>query len=154
MFGPKHTIGSVASELASGLEDGTIALRPEEPTEADIKNFEWMAEAQLARYRRLEIRLWIITFILLLTSLSLPVILRTVFPHNAEPAIEFPFNAELVLVGGFMGMLVGNLLILKARKRSVELKTFIRVLKMADTVTAGRLVLWEGRKTREKWLLR
>jgi hypothetical protein len=153
MFGPTHTIGSVAYDLAAGLEDGTIALRPEEPTEADIKNFESMAEAELARYRRLEIRLWIIFAVLFAIAFSLPVILKVAFPHHAEPALEFPLSAEIAIAGFFMGLLTGHLLT-KARKRSVELKTFIQVLKMVDAVTARRLISWEGRKSREKWLLR
>jgi hypothetical protein len=60
MLSPRHTFESVAKDLADGLEEGTIVLHPAEPTEADVKNFESMAEAELARYRRLEIWLWII----------------------------------------------------------------------------------------------
>jgi hypothetical protein len=150
MLGPRHTFESVAKDLADGLEEGTIVLHPAEPTEADVKNLESMAEAELARYRRLEIWLWIITGLLVVTAVSLPIILPAIFPRSDHHAPEFPHSAELVIVGFFIGLLTGNLLTLKAHKRSVELKTFIQVLKMADASTARRLVLWEGPKLREK----
>ncbi len=31
MFGIRHSVGSVASRLARGLEEGSIVLRPEDP---------------------------------------------------------------------------------------------------------------------------
>ncbi len=56
--------------------------------------------------------------------------------------------------GGFLASIVGAetgfLFGLKTRERSVELKTYIRILKMADAITSRRLVLREGPRLRER----
>ncbi len=46
MFGPKHTIESVTKELVNGLEEGTIILHREAPTEADVETFESMMNSR------------------------------------------------------------------------------------------------------------
>jgi hypothetical protein len=148
MFGPKHTFESVAKDLVDGLERGTIVLHPAEPTEADIKNFESMVKARLTSYRRIAIGLWVVTALLVTTAVLLPVIL---LPKDQSLA-GFPYGGpvEFAILGFFAGMVTGHLFALRAHKRSVELMTFIQILKMADATTARRLVLWEGARLREK----
>ena len=150
MLGPKHTLDSVAKTLVNGLEEGTIALYPEEPTEADVENFESMAKASLARYRRMEIGLWVFTALLVAMAVLLPVIL---LPKDQSVA-GFPYSGrtEVAILGFFAGVVIGTLFARKAHKRSVELKTFIQILKIADISTAKQLVLWEGPRFRDRAL--
>jgi hypothetical protein len=149
MFGPKHTFESVAKEIANGLEEGTITLHPEEPTEADIENFESMAEASIARYQRIEIGLSIFTGLLLTTAIILPVIL----PPKNQPLDTSRYSSLMEIAFGFFaGSMTTFLFAVTTRKRSIELKTFIQILKLVDTTTARRLVLWErARLHRRRW---
>jgi hypothetical protein len=150
MFGPKHTFESVAKDLVYGFERGTIVLHPAEPTEADIKNFELMVKARLATYRRTAIGLWVVAALLVTTPVLLLVIL---FPKDQSLA-GFPYSesGEFAILSFFAGMVMGHLFAL-THKRSVELKTFIQILKMADATTARRLVLWKSAKLREEALV-
>ena len=61
MFGPKHTVKSITNELVEGLDRGSIILHPEEPTDADVENFESMMKTTFARYRRRAVALMILS---------------------------------------------------------------------------------------------
>ena len=131
MFGPRHTIESVTQEVVDGLEEGTIILRPEEPTDADVEDFESMMKTTLARYRRREVAL--LTASIFGAAVSILIALVQIGEPHARWAI--------MLVPCIGGALMGFVLGYKTRERSIELKTYIRVLKMADPSTARRLVL-------------
>jgi len=153
MFGPKHTIESVTKELVDGLEEGTIILHPEEPTEADVENFKSMMKTTLARFRRREFALLTVSALAALVSIAI-VFVDVVFqPENPSQAGDPHSRWAVMLLGCIVGATISFLFGLKTRERSVELKTYIRVLKMADDSTARRLVLREGPRLRERELV-
>jgi hypothetical protein len=153
MFGPKHTLESVAKALTDGLEKGTIALHPEEPTEADVENFESMAIKSLAKAQYRLVAHLIVGNLFLIMGLTV-LTERDVFDLISQPeAAGLRAIWVFSLVICVLGTVSGFVLVLRSQKRSVELKTFIRILKMADATTAKRLVLWEGSRLRGKALI-
>jgi hypothetical protein len=152
MFHPKRTFGSVAKELVNGLEDGTVTLHPEEPSEADVENFESMAIRSLAKHQRRLIaqliggNLCLFLGIYLLTGPELFDIASQ--PEGAGLRTIWAISLIVCVIGALSSFLLG----LKSRERSIELKTVIRVLELADDTTAKRLVLWEGPRLRDRVL--
>ena len=140
MFGPRHTIESVTQEVVDGLEEGTIILRPEEPTDADVEDFESMMKTTLARYRRREVAL--LTASILGAAVSILIALVQI----GEPHARWAIMLVPCIGGALMGFVFGY----KTRERSIELKTYIRVLKMAGPSTARRLVLRVAPQLRER----
>jgi hypothetical protein len=154
MFGPKHNLESVVKELAYGLEDGTVTLYPDEPTEADVKNFESMAIKSLAKFQRR----WMAQLLVgnLFIILGLFVLLGPDIFYLGSEANAAGLRAlwAISLTSCVVGAAIGFVLGLRSRERSVELKTFIRILKLADANTAKRLVLWEGARLRDRAMAR
>ena len=153
MFGPRRTFESVAKDLATGLENGTILLHSPEPTAADVRNFESMLKAKLARYRHIQIGLVIFVPLLVTATVLLSAIL---LPKELLPALLYGGDRAGIVyffAGMLTGTLIGSLSAFTAHKRSVELKTFIEILRMADPATAKRLVLLEGHKLRARVLV-
>ena len=153
MFGPRHTIESVTKELVDGLEAGTVILRPEEPTEADVERFESMMKTSLARYRRRAVAVLTLSSLAAIASIAIalvPILLRSESQSKlGEPYTEWAVALSFSIVGALFGFVFG----FRMRERSIELKTYIRVLKMADSGTARRLVLRVGPKLRERELV-
>jgi hypothetical protein len=153
MFGPKHTIESVTEELVDGLEEGTIFLHPEEPTEADVENFKSAVKTTLARYRRRETALLTVSTLGVIVSIAI-VLVQAVFHPEGQSQPEDLYNRwPLMLLACIVGAVAAFVFGFKTRERSVELKTYIRILKMADAGTARRLVLREGPRLRERELV-
>jgi hypothetical protein len=153
MFGPKHTIESVTKELVDGLEEGTTILHPEELTEADVENFASMMKVTLARSRRREAALLAIGTLSAIVSIVI-VLVQVVFYPESQPYLSHThISLTTILLGFILGAVMGYVLGFKARERSVELKIYIRILKMADAITARKLVLREGPRLRERELV-
>jgi hypothetical protein len=150
MFGPKHTFESVAKELADGLEKGTIALHPEEPTEADVENFESMAIKNLAKYQRRLIAQLIVGNLCLVSGAYILWGPDVIYQGDHLRGGILRAGWAISFAGSVLGAAAGFIGGLRSREHWVELKTFIRILKLADAETAKRLVLWERPRLRDR----
>ena len=153
MFGPRHTIESVTKELIDGLEEGTVLLRLPEPTEAEIREFELEVRIALRKYRRRHL-LWV-TLSTLTAIATLAAALTALFLHpQSQTERTDPYMTLAVsLIGGLLGVIAGYAFGYKSGKRTVELKTYMRVLRLADAVTVRRLVLRVRSGLRERELV-
>lgn len=152
MFGPRHSIESVSKELVDGLDEGTVVLRPEDSIAIDIENFKSMMRVILARQRR-----W---FILTL-CLGIPVALASALialafvldPESQAKPDGSPARWALMVLGCIVGAVIEFVFSYKFRVRTAELKTYLRVLELADESTARRLVHRVRPKFRERELV-
>ncbi len=147
MFGPKHTIESVAKELIDGLEDGTVTLHPKEPTETDIEHFrKSMAEA-FERYRRREVIMRTVAAGLLVSIAVALASAVTTFSFDAGSKLqpEEPYSRWTVTFLGCIATLTAAAMLgYRAGKRAAEVRAYDGFLKMADDTTARRILLHEG----------
>ncbi|MGO9470946.1 MAG: hypothetical protein ACLQIB_39860 [Isosphaeraceae bacterium] len=156
MFGPKHTVESVGSEPVIGLEDGTVILDSEEPTEADLLNFQRSMAIASEKYRSRATRFLIATTIGIVSSMTASVTMLFIDPKSHLQ----PYSGwALTLVGGAVFLLsitgaplslAGLAFTYTAGKRAAELRTCIRIMKIADRITAKRIMLREIPRLREK----
>jgi len=156
MFGPKHTIESVAKELIDGLEDGTVALHPKEPTETDIENFRRLMAAAFERYRRREATMRTVAAVLVGIALVAASALAATFPFHAgsKLQVEEPYSRWVAMFLGYIAVsTVAAILGYRAGKRAAEVRAYDRFLKMADNITAGRILLREGPRLKARELV-
>jgi len=152
MFGPRHTLESVTRELVDGFEEGTVVLRPEDLPDVDIEDFESRMRTSLARYRRREIAVLSLSMLAAIASIGIAVVQLLLHPES-QTHTKDPHTLWVALLGCIVGALMGFAFGYKSRERSVELKTFIRLLKLADPSTARRLAIREGPRLRERQLV-
>ena len=150
MFGPKHTVESVAKELIDGFDQGTVVLRREESPqitmEITFENLEGIMKSALARSRRKEA--FFVGLGLTAAAVGIAVVTVQIVSHvDASQGTGWlrygwPLAVLVSLVGVVVGFLVGR----RAGERSAELNTFIRIYKLADQNTARRLAQREAPK--------
>jgi len=163
MIGPRHTLRSVARDLAQGLEDGRVLLGvPSFPISAygDLDDvFARFIKPDLERYERLDRILMNLRLALAFVWLTLVGFL--IWPGFANPWLggwlsvdtsspAFTSGATIGSVIAFGLLICLEVLGLKTRERLAELVTLNRtLLEIADRKTAERLIarleprLWE-----------
>jgi hypothetical protein len=149
MLGPKHTLASVVSSLISGLSDGTIILRkPEHHVELDeLRN---KLESALHRYRTKERFDVVMSF----ASFTLSVVSALLAGWVSMPGkIGFVPDGQ-ALYGGFIALIIiitafFSYRLLRVRESTVELKTFVSLLKHAEREPPENLVKKIDRKLQE-----
>ena len=153
MFGPRHTIESVAKKLIDGLDQGTVILPREESPQIDIENVELVMRSALARSRRQQAALIALGLVAAAVGICIA-ITQVITPPDASPgtgALQYRWPVLLLL--SLIGMVIGFLCSLKAGERAAELKTFIHIYNLADQSTARRLAQREApRLLREREL--
>lgn len=151
MFGPRHTIESVVERLGDGLDRGTIVLRPEESSEADVEAIESAMRASLAAYRRRSTVLLLAGALAAASGIVLALLPGVPGLEGGGPGdgVGRAIFLLALLAGGVVGFYQG----LKTRERSVELKTYLGILRMADSIATKRLVLRAAPGLREGGLV-
>ena len=139
MFGPKHTFRSVIVDLVDGLEAGTTIPRPDRSPGHGIISIEVIGDV-LARHRRratilicVGIAAWTVSVVIAL----LPIVTHLL---GRELGTEFGWGLASLLLASIAAASMGFYSGLTMRERSIELNTFIQILKMADPDMARRLI--------------
>jgi len=121
MFGPKHTIESVTKELVNGLEEGTIILQREVPTEADVETFESMMT--LARFRRVAVALLTVSTLAAIVSIAIVLVqlVQLVFHPESQSQAGDPHSGwAFMLLGSIVLAVTGFLAGRRVRVRTLK----------------------------------
>lgn len=141
MFGPKRTAVSVLRELVDGLSTERIGFEPSlAKKNMDVTRFRAVLQETLAWHRRQNRKLMLM--MVCTTCLSLAAALAVFVGYGDRLEIQSMLIGGLIVASsGIVGFVVG---FVRSRERTSELKTYYRVLKIADQITAERIALILG----------
>jgi hypothetical protein len=131
LYGPKHTVESVVKELIEGLDEGTIVAREEELPHISKLEATEKIDGDLFRYRKKErffLGAAVVAVLLHIVGYGL-----LLFATSANGfAYALLLISPLVLVSSSFSYS-------RTREKMSELRTYSRVLRMADDAAAEQL---------------
>ena len=147
MFRPKHTLESVAAELARGLDSGEIVLNNGHT--AALATIRSDIEKSISK---LQFRVTLTTSIGFLASLAifaLNLLTDSTKTNILNPTWWTPMRFGAFIFAGVVGFFVGRW----SGKRIFELKTYLRILDSTDTETATRIAPTFDKRIRHEELV-
>jgi hypothetical protein len=152
MFRPKHTIRSVAAELADGLDSGGVILRPEdrEDDHGDASGIESRIRTTLSRHESRFGRYRIVAGLLIVVVSASALFLGISHAISNDVISQFlTRSASVVMVLCLVAYVLLTSLGLRSRDKVIELRTYLRLLEGSDPRTAKQLLRRAAPELRE-----